>query len=65
MADKKDDDGEIVPVDPKEIIASLRRLRGTHKREITIVLKKLSELKEKNELPLHYVRNKLMKLKVK
>ena len=50
MADKKDDEGEFGPVDPKEIIASLRRLRGTHKRKITIFLKKLSELKGKNEL---------------
>ena len=46
MSDKEDK----VPVDPKDIIASLRRLRGTHKRKVTIFLKKLSELKEKDEL---------------
>ena len=49
MADNKKDD-EPGPDDPKEIIASLHRMRGTYKRKITILLKKLSELKEKNQL---------------
>ena len=36
--------------DPKVLISSFRRKRGTHKRKITIHLKKLMELKNDDRL---------------
>ena len=62
MADKREIDGKSGAVDPKEIIASLRRLRGTHKRKITIFLKKLSELKGKNELTSSLCKNQIKEI---
>ena len=43
--------------DPKALISSFRRKRGTHKRKITICLKKLMELKNDDRLTSSFCKN--------
>ena len=45
--------------DPKALISSLRRKRGTHKRNITIYLKKLMELKNDDRLTSSFCKNQI------
>ena len=45
--------------DPKALISSFRRKRGTHKRKITIYLKKLMELKNDDRLTSSFCKNQI------
>ena len=45
--------------DPKVLISSFRRKRGTHKRKITIYLKKLMELKNDDRLTSSFCKNQI------
>ena len=46
-------------VNPKELISSLHRMRGTHKRKITIYLKILMELKSDDKVTSSHCKNQI------
>ena len=64
MDEKKipwDEDDE---ANSKDIISSLRRMRGTHKRKITIYLKKLAELKNSDQLTSSLCKNQIKVIEI-
>ena len=50
---------EVDEVNSLDLISSLRRQRGVHKRKITVFLKKLGELESNNKLTSSFCKNQI------